>query len=242
MKIGIITDIHNNVIALDAVIQEFDKQKCRKIVCAGDIIGIGPYPEETVQRIMSIPNLVAVRGNHEKYLLEGMPLQYPNDEGMGYEEMEHHKWEHRCLTKSSIDFLGSLPHRLDFNEFGKNISVMHYCMNQENQYIRYISHPTESDLFSLFPETEQDIIIYGHNHARTICHSQNKWFINCGSLGCPAQEKNIARAAILEITDNNDVSVQSLEVKYDVSRVLEDIERLKYPSYQEIMQFFFGVE
>lgn len=47
---------------------------------------------------MSIPNLVAVRGNHEKYLLEGMPSQYPNDEGMGYEEMEYRKWEHSRLS------------------------------------------------------------------------------------------------------------------------------------------------
>lgn len=241
MKIGIVSDIHNNVVALDAVLQEFDKQNCEKIVCAGDIIGIGPYPEETVQKMMSIPHLVAVRGNHEKYLLEGMPSQYPNDEGMGYEEMEYHKWEHGCLTKSSINFLGGLPYRLDLSEHGINISVMHYCMNQENQYVHYIPRPTESDLFSLFPETEQDIVIYGHNHVRTICHSQNKWFINSGSLGCPAKERNIARAAILEITENKHVSVQRIDVQYDVFKVLEDIERLKYPAYKEIEHFFFGL-
>ena len=68
MKIGILADIHNNVVALDAVLQEFERQGCEKVVCAGDIIEIGPYPEETVQKMMSIPNLIAVRGNHEKYL------------------------------------------------------------------------------------------------------------------------------------------------------------------------------
>lgn len=242
MKIGILTDIHNNVVALDAVLQEFDKQNCNKIVCAGDIIGIGPYPEETVQKVMTIPNLIAVRGNHEKYLLEGMPSKYPNDEGMGYEEMEHHKWEHGRLTKSSINFLRGLPYRVDFNEFGKNILVMHYCMNDRNQYVNYTPHPTESNLLSLFPEQGQDIVIYGHDHTGTICHSKNKWFINSGSLGCPANEINIARAAILEITENGHVSVQSIEVKYDVSKVLEDIERLKYPDSEAIKHFFFGVD
>lgn len=242
MKIGILTDIHNNAVALDAVLQEFDKQNCKKIVCAGDIIGIGPYPEETVQKVMTIPNLVAVRGNHEKYLLEGMPSQYPNDEGMGYEEMEYHKWEHGRLTKSSIAFLSGLPYRVDFNELGKNISVMHYCMNHRNQYVNYIPHPTEINLLSLFPEAQQDIVIYGHDHTRTICHSQNKWFINSGSLGCPANEQNIARAAILEIKENRHVSVQSIEVKYDVFKVLEDIEQIKYPAYTEIKHFFFGVD
>ncbi len=241
MKIGILTDIHNNVAALDEVLQEFDKHNCGKIVCAGDIIGIGPYPEETVQRVMAIPNLVAVRGNHEKYLLEGMPTQYPNDEKMGYEEMEYHKWEHERLTGSSIAFLSGLPYRADFNELGKNISVMHYCMNQKNQYINYTPNPTESDLLNLFPETEQDIVIYGQDHTETICHSQSKWFINSGSLGCPANEQNIARAAILEITENDHVCVQSIKVRYDVLKVLGDIERLKYPDYANIKHFFFGV-
>ena len=44
MKIGVITDIHNNLIALKTVVEELQKQKCDKIICCGDIIGIGPYP------------------------------------------------------------------------------------------------------------------------------------------------------------------------------------------------------
>lgn len=241
MRIGILTDIHNNVIALDAVLQEFERQNCATIICAGDIIGIGPYPEETVQKMMSIPNLIAVRGNHEKYLLEGMPSEYPNAEGMSYDEMEHHKWEHQCFSPSSIEFLRKLPYRVDFCEFGKNFSVMHYCMNQNNQYVNYTSNPAISDLLELFPESSQGIVIYGHNHAKMICHSQNRWFINSGSLGCPANDKNIARAAILEIEESDHISVRSIEIKYNVTTVLEHIDAIKYPAYRDIKKFFFGV-
>ena len=49
MKIGIITDIHSNINALNAVLEKFDKMKVDKIICCGDIIGIGSNPEETVQ-------------------------------------------------------------------------------------------------------------------------------------------------------------------------------------------------
>lgn len=104
MKLGIITDIHNNLIALKAVLERFRQMQCDKIICCGDIIGIGPYPEETVQFIMQIPNLIAVQGNHERYLLEGMPKIYPNKEHMRYEEMKHHKWEHNLLSKKSLHF------------------------------------------------------------------------------------------------------------------------------------------
>lgn len=240
MKFGIITDIHNNVVALDAVLREFDRQHCDRIICAGDIIGIGPYPERTVQHVMSLPNLVAVRGNHEKYLLEDMPSQVPNSEGMGYEEMQHHRWEHGLLTESSIAFLSGLPNRQEFKACGKNFFVLHYGMNSRNIYVPYTPYPSARDLQKMFSVPEQSIVIYGHDHTGTICHSKNRWFINCGSLGCPGADRNIARAAILEITADDRVAVQRIAVPYDASKVLEDMERLKYPAYQEIQRLFFG--
>lgn len=241
MKIGILTDIHNNVIALDAVLKEFETQGCEKIVCAGDIIGIGPYPEETVQKIMSVSNLTAVRGNHEKYLLEGMPSEFPNDENMSRGEMEHHKWEHQCLSRSSIDFLKSLPYRADFCEFGKKFSVMHYCMNQKNQYVNYTPNPGGSKLAEMFPEAHQDVVIYGHDHAGTICRYSSKWFINSGSLGCPANAGNIARAAVLEITEKGCISVMGIKAEYDAAEVIAEIDSKKYPEYENIKKFFFGL-
>ena len=69
MKIGIITDVHSNIIALNAVLNEFEKIEVDKIICCGDIIGIGPNPEETVQELMKNEDkLIAVRGNHEQYI------------------------------------------------------------------------------------------------------------------------------------------------------------------------------
>lgn len=239
MKIGVISDIHNNVVALEAVLDKFAAENCDKIICAGDIIGIGPYPEETVQRIMEVPNLIAVRGNHEKYLTEVLPSQIPNSEFMEQEEIEHHKWEHSRLSKSSKNFLEKLPCSIDINIAGKNISVMHYFTNDKNQYI-YTPNPTKKDLTNLFPSENQDIIIYGHDHTPNIVNTNGKWFINSGALGCPGNEKNIARAAILEIRDNGDTYVKGIKAEYDVLKVIEDIERLKYPDYEKIECFFYG--
>lgn len=46
MKFGVITDIHNNYIALKTVVDKLNQFECDKIICCGDIIGIGPYPED----------------------------------------------------------------------------------------------------------------------------------------------------------------------------------------------------
>lgn len=80
MKLGIITDIHSNIIALNEVLKQFEKIEIDKIICCGDIIGIGPSPEEVVQALMQVRDkLITVRGNHEKYLLDGLPVDVHDD-------------------------------------------------------------------------------------------------------------------------------------------------------------------
>ena len=142
MKIGIITDIHNNVVALKAVMQKLRHAQCDGIICCGDIIGTGAYPEETVAEIMKIPNMLAcVKGNHDRYLTDGMPTEIPNDEHMDAEEMEHHKWEHSLLSEKSKKFIQSLNDEEHLTINNKRIYVIHY--------------PTDFDA---------DIVLYGHEH------------------------------------------------------------------------------
>jgi len=241
MRIGVISDIHNNVVALNAVLDKLYTENCEKIICCGDIIGIGPYPEETVQRIMQIPDIVAVRGNHERYLLEGMPTKFPNEEHMGYEEMEHHKWEHALLSRKSIKFLKGLPYRNNIDLGGLHVTVMHYYMDNTNRYIRYTPHPDIENCYQMFSGIEADIILYGHDHSTAVNQDENKIFVNCGSLGCPAKDGNVARAGVLTI-QNNIIAFKSIRVLYDVYKVIADINRLAYPAAQEIKAFFYGIK
>lgn len=241
MRFGIITDIHNNFTALSAVMEQLNQMQCDKIICCGDIIGIGPYPEETVQYMMQIPNLIAVRGNHEEYLLDGMPNDYPNKENMSFEEMKHHKWEHNLLSAESVAFLKSLPYKTDIICEDFTISVMHYCMNSDGHYdyAHYKPAPTENDLKDMFANVKGDIILYGHNHCRNICKG-DKLYINAGALGCPAQDKNLARAVILNI-ENGNAEIQTVDVKYNVKDVIQSIDKINYPDAENIKKYFYGL-
>lgn len=239
VKLGVITDIHNNLTALKAVVERLNQMDCDKIICCGDIIGIGPCPEETVQYMMQIPNLIAVRGNHEKYLLEEMPDEYPNEENMGFEEMKHHKWEHNLLSAESISFLESLPYKTDITCNGFNVSIMHHCMDSDGHYISYKTNPSEDDLKKMFADVKSDIILYGHDHCRNICKS-DKIYINVGSLGCPAQDKNVARAGVVNIEKGN-VEIQPIDVEYDVNDVINLIDEINYPDADNIKKFFYGI-
>ena len=239
MKYGIITDIHNNVTALRAVLKQLEQMNCDQIVCCGDMIGIGPDPEETVQEMLRIPGLIAVRGNHESYLLEGMPTECPNEEHMSLDEMEHHRWEHRLLSEESVAFLHGLPKRNDFVTEGLRLSVMHSCIDQKGRYSKSVMHPTESDLSSMFADVNSDVILYGHDHTPIICRGE-KLCINVGSLGCPSKTRNIARAGVLNV-ENSKATIELLEVRYNVDAVIRRINALHYPDAQTILKYFYGL-
>lgn len=234
MKLGIITDVHSNVIALNKIIQKFNREKCDKIICCGDIIGIGPYPEQTVRYIMSLPNCICVRGNHDHYQFRGIPDKITESEKL------HHLWNQSQLSKASINFLKALPQKLDLNIDGHTISVLHYSVDSENRY-RFVKRPTKKDLEELFSEVDGEIICYGHDHKRLICQTINKWYLNVGSCGCPEDKKNIARGAILKI-ENEKINLECIDVVYNVTEIIKEIKSLNYPAADEILKYFYGVE
>lgn len=239
MRYGIITDIHNNSTALRAVLKQLDQMNCGNIICCGDIIGIGPDPEGTVQEMIRVPGLISVQGNHETYLLEGMPTDWPNEENMSFGEMEHHRWEHGLLSEESVAFLRGLPKRIDFIAEGLRISVMHSCIDQNGHYSGSVRNPTASDLSTMFHDVKSDIVIYGHDHAPNIFRG-DKLYINVGSLGCPSKAHNIARAGVLDV-ENGKAAISLMEVLYDVDEVIRQIDVLKYPEAEIIKKCFYGL-
>lgn len=242
MKIGIITDIHSNIKALNVVLNKFKKIEVDKIICCGDIIGIGPNPEETVQRLMKNKDkLISVRGNHEQYLLKGLPKKIHNDKRtMSLEEIDNHEWTHSKLSENSKKFISQLKISNIIEIEGKKIYIVHYPSNENGIYKKHIKKPTIKQNEKMFSEIDTDIFIYGHTHTTSINNKNNKWYINSGSLGCPIKS-NIANAGILEI-NNSEIHYEQLKIEYNVNEVIQKIEKLKFPFYKEILKIFYGKE
>ncbi len=242
MKIGIITDIHSNISALKMVLNKFKKIEVDKIICCGDIIGIGPNPEETVQELMKIKDkLIAVRGNHEQYLLNGLPKNiHDNKKAMSLEEINNHKWTHSKLSENSINFISQLKISNIIEIEGKKIYIVHYPSDENGIYKQHIKKPTIKENKEMFSRIDADIFIYGHTHTISINNENNKWYINSGSLGCPLKS-NIANAGILEI-NKNEIFYEQLKIEYNVNEVIQEIKRLKFPFYKGILKIFYGNE
>ena len=75
----------------------------------------------------------------------------------------------------------------------------------------------------MFSNLNSDIIIYGHNHNRSIIEYKGKFYINPGSLGCPSKDKDVARAVILVVEDN--VEYENKSIRLPVA-LIEEVQRL----------------
>jgi len=239
MKIGVISDIHNNIIALDRVLDYFEENNCKYIICCGDIIGIGPQPEETVRRLMLLSNLICVRGNHEDYLsctMDNMPFPAKMKPG----EAMYHRWEHSMLSEESKSFLYQLPRERSITISGTHIYAVHYSIGSSNTYNTPEKNLTLCQCEHMFSNIDADVVLFGHSHKNSVHQNEKTLYINIGSLGCPSKSKNMARAGMLNLTEGKAV-FENVELAYDVSAVINEIDRLNYPANNEVKQIFYGL-
>ncbi len=241
MKLGVVTDVHGNLAALEAVLERFAKEGIDGLLCCGDMISIGPQSEECVRLLMRQANFYAVQGNHERYFTTGMPTEVPNSENMSENEMLHQKWVHSTLSAETAAFLRALPlvQRLDIA--GKRIAVQHYALEEGGGAFRaYVSRPSFAEQQQLFVGEGADIVLYGHDHAPVYNTDGQRHFINSGSLGCPSKARDVARAGLLTV-EADGVGYEQVEVRYDVEVTLRRIREVRYPDYELIQAVFYGL-
>lgn len=228
MRIGIISDLHSNPDALQAVFNEFDKLGVEKMLLLGDVIGIGHRSEDCVQLLMTRKDqlLGAVRGNHEDYYLVALPkyahkgLKDPVDP----EVIRHFKWNHAQLSESSTEFLKSLAYEQNIEIDGAKIFITHYPQDADGEYRTYVGKPTADECVSLFAGHDADIYFFGHTHNIMEIHENGKHYINPGCVGCPIETES-ASAGILDI-ENGEIKYQRIDAPYDIEKVIREIETL----------------
>ena len=241
MKMGIISDIHGNIKALDAVLRELKSKKIEKIICLGDLIGGAARSEDVVQRIIQIKDkCICVRGNREKYIIEGMPLTVHDEKIITSKvQLDRNEWIKNHLSKTSIEYIYNLPKEITYQAEGKYIYVAHYPMKEDGSLKKHIKVANLKENEEMFSNIDADIYLYGHTHKNVCNKSSNKIYINPGALGCPGKTNN-APYGILEIKDN-EIDYKQSVAKYNVKDVIEDIKKIAFPGYKDVLKLFYGI-
>src|SRR4030042_343454 len=108
MRPLVISDIHANLIALEAVLA--DAGQFNTAWCLGDLVGYGPNPNECIERIAQLPNLQCVLGNHDAAAVDSIEVDAFNPEAR-----KTVLWTREKLTPTNKEYLRSLPERVNLD-------------------------------------------------------------------------------------------------------------------------------
>lgn len=219
MKYAVFSDVHSNVFALKAALCEIDKLRPDKIICLGDIVGNGFYPEETVSLIRERGDVICVKGNHDMFVT--MDLRKFSKEDS---RVKVFMWQQKALSSASKNFLLSLPQTLKFKDGAFDITAFHYPTNRGGRFKNMKYLPTRDDLNYLFGEEKGDVFLFGHEHTGSLDVMNGRYYLNFGTLGNFLQ-KDTARFGMLEINGEK-IAYKPINAYYDDSTARKTTERL----------------
>ena len=230
-RIGLITDIHGNDLALKEALKRLDG-KVDEIICLGDLIGIGPNGNEVIEIVKKIKNFSCVLGNHDRYLLYGFDNPY------SCTQADHQEWIKNHVSKENQEYLKTIPIEIERIYNNKTLLFLHYARrSKDGMRFEFIEHePSEEKLNKLFKETEADYYFFGHEHFPSIIKGE-KTYIDVGSLGCPYPNKDEGRYGILSIGKH--IVYKAYTFTYDSSKIVEDMVNKKMPNTDFIRKNFY---
>ena len=207
MKIALLSDIHANWLALQAVIATDEYSSCDKVIFCGDALGYYYAASEVVSYLQKNCDY-AIQGNHDARLLDthaGL-VSYKDKYGSGLDVAKG------VLTPMQIDWISNLPHELDIDLHSYSIHLTHGSPLQRHGYLYPDSSEGEWErIFSL----GYDCCIFGHSHYPFVREQEGCFIINPGSVGQPRDQGGYAGWAVLELADDG-IRVKLQCAPYDV--------------------------
>ena len=239
-KIAFISDIHGNVPALKAVLEDIETNKCSEIINLGDSIAIGPNSKEVLD-ILNSEAIESMLGNHESYYIHGLERQ----SNMHPEEREHQKWIHAILGKEYKRFVQGFPLYNSRQIEHNRVLYLHYpSITTKDNYpeFRYISKKQDVNSFrKLFSSYEFDVVVFGHHHVACCVYDEeyNRFYINSGAVGC---SKDQCASYVIVNFEHGEVKVQHKQVKYDRNELVNEMINRKLPEYENLLKWFYNIE
>ncbi|MDB2225025.1 MULTISPECIES: metallophosphoesterase family protein [Halorubrum] len=215
MKIGLISDVHANLPALETVLD--DMPTVDRIYCAGDVVGYNPWPADCVERVRDVA-AATVRGNHDRTV--ETPERYRANR-MAEAGLERAK---ASLSADQRDWIGDLPRTETFGGDRYLLAHSHPAAEREDAYVYPDDFPTLDRHMG-----EYDGIVLGHTHVQGVREVAGGFVCNPGSVGQPRDGDPRAGYAVLDTTADGADAVETHRVEYDIDSVAEAVRKADLP-------------
>ncbi len=237
MKIAIISDIHANTLALDAVLKQIKTLSIDKIFCLGDILMAGYDPNGTAKIITELKNLEIIQGNTDKMiacfnqeLLEKAKNKFPC---MGFALEDDLK----IVDEKYKVFVKNLPENKYLQINGLKIQLVHGSPRQQDENI-YPNMPLD-EVEKMVENSNADLILCGHTHIPCgYSLNSGKTVVNVGSVGRSMTENKMPYWALLEISDSATFQIEHKCAVYDNKKVSEYIKNRNFKHSEELAKMY----
>jgi predicted phosphodiesterase len=236
-RIGLIADVHGNLHALRAVMDEIGRAGVDAVVCAGDLVGYGPYPNECVELVAGM-GAACVAGNHDLMAIDALPVGRS-----GRLVRESQEWTSGQLSTEVRAYLAALPVKLVVGE----VVVAHGSLNDPSKYVVSDAEGRAEIAESARQHPEARTLVLGHTHhrrilsddgslapaprdGRTFLSSGARYLLNPGSVGQSREWMPPPRARFM-VLDLKARQVDCRTVDYDVASCSAALRERGLPPY-----------
>ncbi|MDQ6718832.1 MAG: metallophosphatase family protein [Gemmatimonadota bacterium] len=245
MKLALISDIHANLPALDAVLADVaSRRDIAATYHLGDLVGYAPWPNETVARLKAA-GIAGIAGNYDSTVA----TDYKHC-GCKYEDPEQEKlshisyaWTRENVSAETKAFLGALPFRLDIAPFGGHIAGPRVILVHGTPTLNTVYWTEDRpdsfciQMANIAGAKKGDTIAFGHTHLPWHREVDGIHFVNAGTVGRPKDGDPRAGYVLLSVTADR-TSFEFVRLKYDLDLAARGIEASALPN--EFARFMRG--
>jgi len=218
-RYAIISDVHSNLHALKAVLTDLDDLEVKTILCAGDLVGYGAFPNEVVN-LLKERSVICISGNHDRAVVN---LDTSNMNDWAKKAIE---WTIKIASEETREFLRKLNPRMDLTETGlfpdgSKVGLFHGSPFDDDEYIEDYA---ATDTMMIIAGTQ--VVITGHTHRPFINKLPHGVWINPGAVGQPRDRDWRASYAIYDETTKE---YQIKRVEYPVEEAAQAIYDARLP-------------
>ncbi len=237
MKYALVSDIHSNLPALEAVLADIEERgDVQAVYHLGDLVGYAPWPNETVALLREL-GIPGIAGNYDStvatdYKHCGCKADTPHQKELSHLSYE---WTRAHVSPESKQALGELPFRMDLRPMGAHRSRPQLILVHGTPTLNTLYWTEDRpDSFCLkmaeaAGARQGDLIAFGHTHKPWHCRCVGGvHFLNTGSVGMPKDGDWRAGYALVE-AEEGIRGIEFVRVEYDLERAVEGILRSELP-------------
>ena len=237
MKIAVISDIHGNMEALNAILDDIKTNNCDKLFCLGDYAMAGPEPAKTITEVVRLQkefDVTMIQGN-----TDWMIANYTNEVYNAIKEAapvmaEALKNDFEIMPNEQREFLKKLPEKLQVEVEGVKILLVHGSPRKNNENI--LPDAPLEEVEKMVEGVNADVVLCGHTHMPCGFQTSNKiTVVNAGSVGRPFTDEPKSCYLLLNI-NNGKCLFEHKFVEYDNKKASEKMLLRSFSGKEKLAQ------